>query len=228
MSKVGLGVLPLKGLGGGFPIVLELEEAFGEEADPLRASIVEYSPDGTGQRVFATGLRNPVGKTFNPTTGKMWTTCNERDGLGDDLVPDFFTSVKEGGFYGWPYYYIGPNHDPRLPDRPDLKEKVIVPDLLFQSHSSCLGVAFYTGKLFPEEYWGDAFVALHGSGKRSKRTGYKIVRIRFKDGSPVGGYEDFLTGWMLGEEDTHVWGRPVGSTLCKKLLLKSFRWSLGD
>ena len=136
---------------------------------------------------------------------------NERDGLGDDLVPDYFTAVKDGGFYGWPYSYIGAHLDPRMNGKgQDLAAQAIVPDVLFQAHSASLGAVFYTGGMFPEEYHNDAFVAFHGSWNRKLRTGYKVVRVRFKDGKPVGGYEDFLTGWMLAPDNKNVWGRPVG------------------
>ncbi|HZP82969.1 MAG TPA: sorbosone dehydrogenase family protein [Chthonomonadaceae bacterium] len=185
------------------------------EEEPRRAAILEFNPDGSGERIFASGIRNAVGKAFNPVTGQLWTTCNERDGLGDDLVPDYVTSVKEGGFYGWPYYYIGPHHDPRMPAKPELKARVIVPDVLLQSHVAALGMVFYTGKQFPEEYRNDAFVALHGSWNRRERVGYSVIRIRFQNGKPVGGYEDFLTGWMLGPRDPRVWGRPVGLAVAK-------------
>ncbi len=181
------------------------------EKDPMRAAISEYNPDGTGRRLFATGMRNPVGLAFNPGTGALWATVNERDNLGDDLPPDYVTEVKEGGFYGWPFAYAGPHEDPRHKDeRPDLVKKTITPDVLVQPHSAVLGLVFYRGQMFPPEYQGNAFVAMHGSWNRSKRTGYKIVRIRFKDGRPVGGYDDFVTGWMLAEDSKEVWGRPVG------------------
>lgn len=190
------------------------EEDIGE-AKPKRAVILEYNADGTGYKVYAEGLRNPVGLAFQPGKGTLWAAVNERDNLGDDLVPDYVTSVKEGGYYGWPYYYIGQNHDPRMPEKPELKAKAVTPDIIVQAHSAVLGLVFYTGKQFPKEYQGDAFAAFHGSGNRSKRTGYKIVRIPFKNGKPVGGYQDFLTGWMLGEDDKNVWGRPVGLAVAK-------------
>jgi glucose/arabinose dehydrogenase len=178
------------------------------ESDPRRAAISEYNPDGSGQRIFASGLRNAVGIAWEPKTGKLWATVNERDELGDNLPPDYFTSVQDGGFYGWPYAYIGPHPDPRnASKRPDLVQKTITPDVLIQSHSAALGLAFYTGKMFPAEYQGDAFVALHGSWNRAEPTGYKILRVRMKDGKPVGGYDDFITGWFT---DGKVWGRPVG------------------
>lgn len=181
------------------------------EEGEKRAAILEYNPDGSGYRRFASGLRNPVALAFNPVTKELWTAVNERDGLGDNLVPDYFTSVKDGGFYGWPYSYIGAHLDPRMNGKgQDLAAKASVPDVLFQSHSAPLGAVFYNGGMFPPEYQNDAFVALHGSWNRSQRTGYKIVRVRFQDGKPVGGYEDFLTGWLLGAGNRNVWGRPVG------------------
>jgi glucose/arabinose dehydrogenase len=181
----------------------------GEE--PMRAAISEYNPDGSGHRIYATGLRNPLGLAWNPTTKKLWVAVQERDLIGNDLVPDYVTAVKEGAFYGWPYSYIGPHEDPRRKgEQPELVKKAMVPDVLIQAHSALLGLVFYEGKMFPTEYQGDAFVALHGSWNRDKRTGYKIIRIRFKNGQPVGGYDDFITGWMLGEDNPNVWGRPVG------------------
>jgi glucose/arabinose dehydrogenase len=181
----------------------------GEE--PMRAAISEYNPDGTGHRIFASGLRNPLGLAWNPSTKQLWAAVQERDLIGNDLVPDYVTSVKDGAFYGWPYAYIGPNEDPRRKgEKPELVKKTIVPDVLLQAHSAILGLVFYQGNMFPKEYQGDAFAALHGSWNRDQRTGYKIVRIRFKNGKPVGGYDDFVTGWMLGEDNPNVWGRPVG------------------
>jgi glucose/arabinose dehydrogenase len=191
------------------------EKDIDEPEEPHRAAILEFNADGTGERVYASGIRNPSGKAFNPVTGQLWTDCNERDGLGDELVPDYVTAVKEGGFYGWPTYYIGPNRDPRVKDTTLPADKVIVPDCLIQPHSSTLGLLFYTGKQFPAEYRNDAFVALHGSGNRLKRTGYKVIRLHFKNGKPLGTYEDFLTGWMVGEDDPRVWGRPVGMAVAK-------------
>ncbi|MEO8649869.1 MAG: sorbosone dehydrogenase family protein [Acidobacteriota bacterium] len=183
-----------------------------EETDPKRAAISVYDPDGKNHRIYAAGLRNPIGLAWNPKTGELWTAVNERDGLGDDLVPDYVTSVRDGGFYGWPYSFIGQNEEPRQKGkRPDLVKAAIVPDVLLTSHSAALGIQFYTGKMFPKEYQGDAFVALHGSWNRQKLTGYKIIRIPFKDGKLVGNsYEDFLTGWLPDETSNEVWGRPVG------------------
>jgi glucose/arabinose dehydrogenase len=182
------------------------------EADPRRAAISVYDPDGKNHRIFAGGLRNPIGLAWNPATGELWTAVNERDGLGDDLVPDYVTSVKEGGFYGWPYSYIGQNEDPRRKgEAPDLVRKAIVPDVLLTSHSAALGIQFYTGRMFPKEYRGDAFIALHGSWNRQKLTGFKVIRIRFRDGNLVGNqYEDFVSGWLPDENSNEVWGRPVG------------------
>lgn len=182
------------------------------EADPRRAAVSVYDPDGRNHSIYASGLRNPIGLAWNPKTGELWTAVNERDGLGDDLVPDYVTSVKEGGFYGWPYSYIGQNEDPRRKgENPELVKKAIVPDVLFTSHVAALGIQFYTGKMFPKEYQGDAFVAFHGSWNRQKLSGYKVVRIRFKDGKLVGNqFEDFVSGWLPDESSNEVWGRPVG------------------
>lgn len=182
------------------------------EADPKRAAISVYDPDGKNHRIYASGLRNPIGLAWNPANGELWTAVNERDGLGDDLVPDYATSVKEGGFYGWPYSYLGQNEDPRRKgESPDHVKKSIVPDVLFRSHVAALGIVFYTGKMFPKEYHGDAFVAFHGSWNRQKLSGYKIARIPFKEGKPVGNfYEEFVSGWLPDENSNEVWGRPVG------------------
>jgi len=186
------------------------------EPDPMRAAISEYNPDGTGHRIYAGGVRNAIGLAFYPGTRVLWAAVQERDIIGDDLVPDFVTSIKEGGFYGWPFAYVGQNEDPRRKgERADLVAKTIAPDVLIQAHSAVLGLVFYEGRMFPSEYRNDAFVALHGSWNRAKRTGYKIIRIRFKNGKPVGGYDDFLTGWMLGEDKPEVWGRPVGLLVLK-------------
>ncbi len=174
-----------------------------------RAALLAFDTDGRNRRYFATGLRNCAGLTINPANGEPWCAVNERDGLGDDLPPDYATSVKQGGFYGWPWYYIGRFEDPRHRGaRPDLRGKAIVPDVLFQPHSAPLQMAFYDGGMFPAEYRGDAFVTLHGSWNRAKRTGYKVVRLRFQNGKPTGVYEDFMTGFIV--DDTSAWGRPVG------------------
>lgn len=179
---------------------------WGDEAE--RADILAFDPDGRNKRIYATGLRNCSGETIQPETGALWCATNERDLLGDNLPPDYATRVKEGAFYGWPWYYIGDHRDPNRPDeRPDLAGKVTVPDVLIQPHSAPLGMTFYEGAQFPAEYKGDAFVALHGSWNRAKRTGYKVVRLIFKDGEPTGEYDDFLTGFVAS--DDAVWGRPV-------------------
>jgi glucose/arabinose dehydrogenase len=181
-----------------------------------RALIREMNPDGTASRVFASGLRNPVGLAIRPGTNEVWAGVHERDMLGDNLVPDYVTRVQDGGFYGWPYAYIGPNEDPRRKgEQPELVKKAIVPDVLLQSHSAPLGLAFYTGTQFPAEYRTDAFLALHGSWNRKMRTGYKIVRIVVRDGKPTGEYEDFIVGWSLGENQSKVWGRPVAIVVRK-------------
>ncbi len=182
------------------------------EKDERRAAVSEYNPDGTGYRLFASGMRNPIGLAFNPANNELWTAVNERDGLGDNLVPDYVSSVKDGAFYGFPYAYIGQNEEPRRKgENPEMVKKTIVPDVLVTSHSAALGITFYTGKMFPQEYQGDAFVALHGSWNRQPLTGYKIIRVRFKDGKLLGNsYEDFVSGWLPNESGSEVWGRPVG------------------
>ena len=179
-----------------------------------RADILEFNPDGTNERIYASGIRNPVGIAVNPTTGDLWTSVNERDGLGDNLVPDYITRVKEGGFYGFPWYYIGSNQDPRHKGaHPELKDKVTVPEVLLQPHSASLQMTFYTGSQFPKDFNGDAFAAEHGSWNRARRTGYKVIRVPIKNGVPTGEYEDFLTGFVAAEDQ--VWGRPVGVTVAK-------------
>jgi glucose/arabinose dehydrogenase len=177
-----------------------------------RAAIHEYNPDGSGHREFAGGLRNPVGLAFFPGSSTLWTAVNERDHLGDDLVPDFITSVRDGGFYGWPYSYIGQHLDPTVtPQRPDLVARAIAPDVLLTSHSAALGLLFYTGARFPAEYRNNAFVALHGSINRSRLSGYSVVRVPFRDGKVNGPPADFLTGFIARDDDEkQAWGRPVG------------------
>ncbi|MGC2811181.1 MAG: sorbosone dehydrogenase family protein [Bradyrhizobium sp.] len=189
-----------------------LGAAWGSETD--RAAVLAFDPDGKNQTVFATGIRNCVGLAVQPGSGTPWCSTNERDGLGDNLVPDYVTRVRENAFYGWPWFYIGGNEDPRhVGDRPDLKDKITVPDVLLQAHSASLGLTFYEGGSFPAEYRGDAFAAEHGSWNRSKRTGYKVVRIRLRDGVPTGEYQDFVTGFVVN--DSEVWGRPVGVTVTR-------------
>jgi glucose/arabinose dehydrogenase len=184
-----------------------LGASLGRETD--RAAVLMFDPDGKRIGVFATGIRNCVGLAVHPASGDLYCSTNERDGLGDDLVPDYITRVREGAFYGWPWFYIGDNEDPRhIGERADLRGKITTPDVLIQAHSASLGMTFYNGKMFPPEYRGDAFAAEHGSWNRSKRTGYKVIRVRLKDGSPTGMYQDFLTGFVINDSD--VWGRPVG------------------
>lgn len=184
-----------------------LGAAWGFETD--RAAVLSFGPDGKDRKIFAAGIRNCVGLAVQPQNGTAWCSTNERDGLGDNLVPDYVTRVRESAFYGWPWFYIGGNEDPRHKgERPDLRDKVTIPDVLLQAHSASLGLTFYAGNSFPAEYRGDGFAAEHGSWNRSRRTGYKVVRIRIKDGVPTGEYEDFVTGFVV--DDTKVWGRPVG------------------
>ncbi|SDR61953.1 Glucose/arabinose dehydrogenase, beta-propeller fold [Rhizobiales bacterium GAS113] len=194
-----------------------LGAAWGEEEN--RADVLVFDPQGRDERVFATGLRNCVGLALHPQSGDLWCSTNERDGLGDDLPPDYVTRVKEGGFYGWPWYYLGANEDPRhRGERRDLAKKVALPDVLLQAHSAPLAMTFYeagqTGPAaFPKDYEGDAFIALHGSWNRSRRTGYKVVRIKLDRGVPRGEYQDFLTGFVA--DQASVWGRPVGVVVAR-------------
>jgi glucose/arabinose dehydrogenase len=183
-----------------------------DAAEDHRADILEFNPDGSGERIYAAGIRNAVGIAIDPSTGVLWASVNERDDLGDDLVPDYITTVKDGGFYGWPWYYVGPNQDPRHAGKhPELKDRVIVPDVLLQSHSASLQMTFYDGKMFPSEYSGYAFAAEHGSWNRAKRTGYKIICVPVHNGKATGGYMDFVTGFVT--PNGGVWGRPVGVTV---------------
>jgi glucose/arabinose dehydrogenase len=184
--------------------------------DCRRAAVLEFNPDGTGYRVFASGLRNPVGLALQPGTDTLWTTVNERDNLGDDLVPDYATSLKDGGFYGWPYSYIGKHSDPRYPGAfPDQVNRAVVPDVLIPSHSAPLGITFYTGTQFPQRYRNGGFVALHGSWNRSVASGYKVVFFPMSNGRP-GALEDFMTGFLSNDGEGGVtverWGRPVAVT----------------
>ena len=184
------------------------------EAD--RARIFEFNPDGTNRKVYAWGIRNAVGIAFRPGSDALWMSTNERDELGNDLPPDYVSSVRPGGFYGWPWFYIGNHPDPRYKGKhPELADKVIIPDVLVQAHSATLNLCFYTGDQFPAEYKGDIFAAFHGSWNRTKRTGYKIVRVPFdhSTGKAVGEYEDFVTGFVT--PNGNVWGRPVGITVAK-------------
>ena len=182
------------------------------EAD--RARVFEFNPDGSGQKVYAWGIRNAVGIAVRPGTDELWMSANERDELGDNLVPDYISRVTPGGFYGWPWFYLGNHQDPRHKGKhPELANKAILPDVLVQAHSATLNIRFYDGKQFPEEYRGDIFAAFHGSWNRSRRTGYKIVRVPFDHGKVRGEYEDFVTGFVTPEGD--VWGRPVGLTVAQ-------------
>jgi glucose/arabinose dehydrogenase len=184
------------------------------EKDQRRAGILEINPDGSGMRIFANGLRNPVGMDWEPQTKTLWTVVNERDLLGDDLVPDYLTSVKEGGFYGWPFSYFGQIEDPRKKgQRPDLVAKAIKPDYAVGSHVAALGLAFYNGKTFPERYRGGAFIGMHGSWNRSKMVGFKVAFIPFANGKPAGPMEDILTGFIADESKFEAHGRPVGVTV---------------
>jgi glucose/arabinose dehydrogenase len=177
----------------------------------MRAAINRFNPDGSGHEIFAAGTRNPTAIHWYPGTNALWASVQERDALGDDLVPDYFTQIKQGGFYGWPYAYIGPNEDPRRKgEKPDLVKKTIVPDVILGAHVAVIDYEFYTGSMFPKKYQGGAFFALHGSWNRSKRVGQSIGFIPFKNGKPSGPLQEFMTGWMLGPDKQEVWGRPVG------------------
>lgn len=185
------------------------------DPDPLefhRADILVADPDGKDLQVYATGIRNGSGLAVNPTTGELWTSTNERDEIGDNLPPDYITHVQDGGFYGWPWYYTGGNQDPRFPGKhPELKDKVIVPDILLEPHDASLNITFYEGKMFPKQYKGQLFGAEHGSWNRSVRTGYEVIMAPMKNGHAVGDYEDFLTGFV--NDKGECWGRPVGVTV---------------
>jgi len=179
-----------------------------------RANVLEFRPDGNFVKVYASGIRNPAGLALNPITNEVWVSVNERDELGDNLVPDYVSSIKEDGFYGWPYYYMGANPDPRLDGKhPELKDKTLVPDILLQPHNASLGITFYDGKMFPAEYQGDLFAAEHGSWNRANRSGYEVIRVPLNNGKASGVYEDFLTGFV--NEKGEAWGRPVGVTNAK-------------
>jgi glucose/arabinose dehydrogenase len=174
-----------------------------------RADVLEFTPEGKFIKVYASGIRNCVGEAIQPETGELWCSVNERDALGDNLVPDYITHVKEDGFYGWPWYYMGSNQDPRLAGKhPDLLGRVTVPDVLLQPHFASLEMTFYEGSEFPAAFKGQIFAAEHGSWNKSKRAGYEVIMIPVKDGKATGAYEDFLTGFVTPAGD--VWGRPVG------------------
>lgn len=203
----GLGASPPGGLDA-WRREQRLGAAWGAEA--RRADVLAFDPDGGNEHIYATGLRNCAGMAVQPLTGALWCVVNERDGLGDNLPFDYATQVREGAFYGWPWYYIGAHEDPRHRGaRPDLADRVSVPGVLIQAHSAPLNIAFYASGPFGADYGGAAFVALHGSWNRSTRTGYKVVKLEIgPDGTPTGVYEDFMTGFVLS--DRQVWGRPVG------------------
>ena len=192
--------------------------AWGDEANRADVLVFDAAAPRGGGHVYASGLRNCAGLTVQPATGALWCTVNERDLLGDDLVPDYSTRVREGGYYGWPWYYIGAHEDPRLEgQRPDLREQAVVPDVLYQAHSAALTLTFYTATggaaAFPAEYLGDGFAVLHGSWNRAARTGHKVVRVRMKDGVPTGEYQDFATGFIA--DNNHVWARPVATVVAR-------------
>jgi len=183
-------------------------------AEANRARIFEFNPDGSGQKVYAWGIRNAVGIAIRPGSDELWMSTNERDDLGDNLVPDYISRVRAGGFYGWPWFYLGNHQDPRHKGKhPELASQSIVPDVLLQSHSASLNLCFYDGKQFPAEYRGDIFAAFHGSWNRARPTGYKIVRVPLENGKARGDYEDFVTGFVT--PDGNVWGRPVGLTVAR-------------
>jgi len=185
-----------------------------DELEKHRADVLEYTPEGKDFQIYASGIRNAVGLAIEPKTGSLWGSVNERDGLGDDLPPDYITHIERGGFYGWPWFYIGNHYDPDHQGKhPELANKVIVPDVLIEAHSASLCVTFYTANQFPAEYRGGAFAAEHGSWNRAKRTGYKVIFVPFKNGKATGEYVDFMTG--LVTESGDVWGRPVGVTVDK-------------
>ncbi|KQR91115.1 L-sorbosone dehydrogenase [Chryseobacterium sp. Leaf180] len=183
----------------------------GMDKEVRRADILEVNPDGTGEIIYAAGLRNPVGMSWNPITGELWTVVNERDELGDELVPDYLTSVKRGAFYGWPYAYFGKNEDPRRKgEKPDLVAKTIVPDVPLGAHTASLGLDFYRGNQFPEEYKNGAFIGQHGSWNRSELSGYQVAFVPFKNGKAAGSHKPFLTGFIADLKKGDVYGRPVG------------------
>jgi glucose/arabinose dehydrogenase len=182
-----------------------------DEKDPRRAAILQVNPDGRGMRVFASGMRNPVGMDWDTKTNQLWAVVCERDMLGDELVPDYLTNVRESAFYGWPYSYFGQNEDPRKKgQRPDLVAKAIKPDYALGSHVAPLGLTFYNGKSFPAHYQGGAFIGMHGSWNRSSLAGYKVAFVPFENGRPSGPIEDFLTGFIVNPKSRDVYGRPVG------------------
>jgi glucose/arabinose dehydrogenase len=191
-----------------------VDDADNNPAEFHRADILVAKPDGTGLEVYAWGIRNAVGIAVHPQTGQLWASVNERDNLGDNLVPDYITHIEPGGFYGWPWFYMGGHWDPRHQGKhPELKSKVLTPDVLLQPHNASLEMTFYEGTQFPADYRGDIFASEHGSWNKAVRTGYEVIRVPLKDGHATGEYEDFLTGFVTPSGD--VWGRPVGVTVAK-------------
>jgi glucose/arabinose dehydrogenase len=187
----------------------------GIEAEKDRAAVLEVDRASGQWRVFASGLRNPNGPSWNPQTGELWVAVNERDELGNNLVPDYMTSVKDGAFYGWPYSYYGTHVDDRVdPQRPDLVQKAVVPDYALGAHTASLGLTFNTGNLFPQEMAGGAFIGQHGSWNRKPHSGYKVIFVPFKDGKPSGLPQDVLTGFLTDKDETR--GRPVGVRIDKQ------------
>ncbi|WOF75700.1 PQQ-dependent sugar dehydrogenase [Parvibaculaceae bacterium PLY_AMNH_Bact1] len=203
--------------GKSFFVSVGSESNVNEEPKP-RATIQQFDLENGAQTMYASGLRNPIGLAFYPGSDRLFTVVNERDGLGDGLVPDFLTEVTQGGFYGWPYAYLGPKADPKFGDiRPDLVAATLEPDVLLAAHSAALDLVFYDGDQFPDAYHGDAFVAFHGSWNASEPTGYKVVRVHFENGEPVGSYETFVAGfWTEGDTPARVWGRPAGVALTQE------------
>ena len=186
----------------------------GMDKEVRRAAILEINPDGTGEKIYASGIRNPVGMDWNPANGELWTAVNERDELGDELVPDYATSVKKDGFYGWPYSYYGNILDPRMKgERKDLAAKAIVPDVPVGAHTASLGLAFYNKDTFPNKYKNGIFIGQHGSWNKAKISGYKVIFVPFANGKPSGKPEDFLTGFVADEAKAEVYGRPVAVTV---------------
>jgi glucose/arabinose dehydrogenase len=185
------------------------DDADDNPAEKDRATILEFNPDGSGRRIYVSGIRNAVGLAIHPQTGQLWASVNERDGLGDNLVPDYITRIAEGEFYGWPWFYMGGNQDPRHQGKhPELKSKVKTPDVLIEPHTASLQMVFYAGRQFPARHRDSIFAAQHGSWNKSMRTGYKVIRVPLTRGVATGEYEDFLTGFVTA--DGQVWGRPVG------------------
>ena len=225
VTTAGEEVVSLKGLGTGHWTRTVLFDPKGEKMyltvgsgsnvdageDPMRAAVHRYNPDGSGHETYVSGTRNVIGLRWYPGTQTLWGAVQERDLLGDDLVPDYFTAFKPGAFYGWPYAYIGPHEDPRRKgEAPELVKKAIVPDVLMGAHVAVLDAVFYTGKMFPAQYQGGAFIARHGSWNRSKRVAYDVAFVPFKNGRPAGEPREFLSGFMLSPDSKEVWGRPVG------------------